>query len=471
MERSLTSLICTHAAEARLDRLSPLARRNTCRSIADTLAVIAAASAMRGTPDTVRAFAERLSAGSEASLLGLPRKVCAATAAYGHGCMAHYLDYDDVEYVTAYHPSASLVPAAMALAEADRSLTGADLLLALAIGQDVGIRLARTLPLQRRPPWHRSMVVGTLATAITSAKLLRLDADGIEAALGHALNQAAGSLKLRWEDGSDAGAIYVGYTVRAGLTSAEMARAGIPSVRNALDGETGFFELYYGRPADRAGVTAGLGERFMSEEIAIKPWPACAAVNTYVASTLELVRRHAIAPDAIRRIELKVGDYALRNCAPLADRQAPSTGIDAKFSIPWCVAVAARNGGLGLADFTDAAVRSPEHLGMAARVDFVEDPAFDMITAMPAGEVTIETADGARVVHRTEVPYGHPDNPVDDDVFAAKVSSCLAAYGPSTGDDAAIELIRRASAIETAACAADLMDALRPHIGAAAAAV
>lgn len=396
----------------------------------DTLAVSYAA--VDTSPSLAAAVRLALTQGpGPASLIGRPEKVSALMAAFANGALVHFLDYDDVEFDSVYHPSGALVPALLALCEAQGGVSGRELITAIAIGQDLGIRMARAIPTARRPPWHRSVLIGTFAAAAACAKVMGLSAEGIRDALGHALNQAAGSLEMRWSTASEIGCMYVAYSAHSGLFSAMMAQAGVPSVSTVFDGQAGFFNLYFDGYCAREKLLGGLGQVFTGAECSLKPWPCCAAINTYVLALLNGMKTHAFSAHDILEIELLAGNYAIRNCEPLEDRRRPLTAPDAKFSLPYCVAIAAQRGWLGLKDFDQAARRDPEVLAITAKITARYDASYDIQHTIPAGAMHVKLTDGRVLFLREETPLGHLLNPLTAEDLCDKLRDCFLAVDAS----------------------------------------
>jgi len=450
------------ASEVAYDDLPEAAVEAAKKSIIDTVAVMAAAAGSTAVVNNAARLAESAGGKPEATIIGRSTRASAAMAAFANGCLAHALDYDDIEFESVYHPSGALVPAALAVAERSGWVHGQDFITAIVIGQDLGIRLARAIPLQRRPPWHRSVVISTFAAAATSARLMGLGRDGVIDALGHALNQAAGSLELRWGADSDVGGLYCGYSAKAGVFAALMAEAGIPGVRRVFDGQAGFFNLYFEGKCDRARLLGDLGKHFTGADTAYKPWAACAAVNTYVLAMLNAMKHYGFRADHIARVELHVGDYAVRNCEPLAVRQRPGTATDAKFSLPYTVAAAAVHGDLSAQRFLPGALRDKGVLDLAKKIVPVIDGAYDIKDGMPPGAITVHLLDG-RVIHRREdVPYGHPSNPVGWEHLEAKARECFGMSRAGISADRAEEIVRTCRRMAEIADLNDFYGLLRP---------
>ncbi len=96
--------------------------------------------------------------------------------------------------------------------------------------------------------------------------------------------------------------------------------------------------------------------------------------HPYIDCARRLAAR-GVKADDIREMVCEVGEGTVhRLWEPLADKQHPSNGYGAKFSTPYCIAAGFVRGNVGLGDFTDAAVKDPAVLAVAAKVRYVVDP-------------------------------------------------------------------------------------------------
>lgn len=416
-------------------QLPPRAVDAAKKSILDTLGVMTGASGTIPALKGIVALAKEMGGSQEATIIGFGTKVPAMMAAFCNGAMAHCLDYDDIEYESVYHPSSAIVPSGFALSGRGRPVDGKEFITAIALGQDLGIRMALAIPAQRKPPWHRTVVLSTFAAAATAAKILRLDEERIVDSLGIALCQAAGSLEMRWAVGTDLGGMYSAFPAKAGVLSALLAEKGVGGIKSSFDGKAGFFNLYFDGKCDREKLLSGLGKNFMGSETALKPWPACAATNTYVLGTLNLMKEKQILPEDIEEITIYVGDYAQANCEPLVARRRPASASDAKFSLPYSVAVAALKGNLTIDDFRQEALANPEILEMTERVKPEYDAKFNISKGIPPGAVRLRIKHGETFYIEESLPYGHPENPLSWDQIKVKATDCFAhALRPIPGD-------------------------------------
>ena len=167
-------------------------------------------------------------------------------------------------------------------------------------------------------------------------------------------------------------------------------------------------------------ITAG-------EATLFKRWPTVGTAHSHLHATIEIVTEHDLRVDDIAQIRVFVGDYHQLMCTPLAARRAPTTLVDARFSLPYLVAVAARERDVRLKDFTETALRDPVVLSLAARVIPVPDSSLDWTLVMPPGRVEIITRDGQRFEKTGIGVPGSEAAPLTWHQLAGKFEDCMAA--------------------------------------------
>jgi 2-methylcitrate dehydratase PrpD len=141
-----------------------------------------------------------------------------------------------------------------------------------------------------------------------------------------------------------------------------------------------------------------------------------------------------VDPDGIETVLCGVGEGTVhRLWEPLAEKQMPSTSYSAKFSGPFAVALGLIEQAAGLEQFTEAKVRDPALLGLAATVRYDIDPQNEYPRNY-TGDVRLVLADGT--VREAHQPYlrGGVREPLERAEITAKFRAD-AAYGgwPETG--------------------------------------
>ncbi|QDL38611.1 MmgE/PrpD family protein [Rhodoferax sediminis] len=446
----LSSDFAHFAAETRYEDLPAAAVEGAKKSILDTLGVILAASgvepAVHGVAELVREGGGR----AESSVLGFGGKVPAVMAAFANGAMAHCLDFDD-HAPEGHHPSSSIVPAALAVAERRGGVSGRNLIAAVAAGQDMFLRLRRNVSWKQ--DWHLTTVLGVFSAAASACRVLGLDADRTLNALGIASMQSCGTMELAYGVGSDLRGMYAGFSTKGAVLAALLAEKGTTGIRSVFEGKAGIFNVYFEGKYDRAKMLRGLGTDYDGGSILFKPWPSCGASHGFIHATLGLMGEHKLALSDIAEIRVNVGDFQQQLCEPIASRRRPATPADAKFSIPFCVAVAATRGAVKVSDFFGANLQDPQVLAAAEKVVPVVDRGFDWKGHLPKGRLDIVTRDGRTLSRVGDNVPGDAECPMDWDYLFDKFRDCasLAAVAPSAAKiRQAQEMARHLEALDDA---------------------
>jgi 2-methylcitrate dehydratase PrpD len=416
------------AEGVRLDRLPSNVVASVKERVLDTLGISLAASALR-TSDAVRSVAAAWGGPGHASAIGVPLRLPAHSAALVNGTLAHSLDFDDTHLPSILHPSACIVPAVLAAGQATHS-SGGEVVAAAAAAYEICVRLGMAAyddELRNNVFFekglHATSICGTIAAAVAGAKLARLDAAGIEAALGIAASMGAGLLEAN-RAGGTVKRVHCGWAAHAGLAAASLAVAGITAPSTVLEGRFGFFSALCDGRADLGAVVDGLGTRWETPGIHFKPYPTNHFTHAGIDAALALHAEGLELAD-VERVELGVASPTLRTIAEPPELKArPPSGYAAQFSGPFTVATAlAGGGGLGvyLDDFTDERVRDEERLALAARVHCFADPASDALypRALP-GVLRVTLRSGETLERRVTENRGGPGRPLSRDDLAVK---------------------------------------------------
>lgn len=400
------------------------------KSILDTLGVILAATGVEPAVQGVNALVSEAGGTPESSLLGFGGKAPALWAAFHNGAMAHCLDFDD-HAPEGHHPSSSIVPAVFALAERAGGVSGKQMIAAVAAGQDMFMRIRRGVA--SRLDWHITTVVGVFSAAAASAHILGLNREQTISALGIAGMQCCGTLELAYGVGSDLRGMYAGFSTKGAVLGALMAQKNIRGVQSMFEGKAGLFNVYFDGEYNRESMLKDLGRSFAGGDILYKPWPSCGASHGFIHATLELMREHQLSVKDIAQIRVNVGDFQKQLCEPIEGRRRPATPADAKFSIPYCVAVAATKGSVKLSDFFGTALQDPEVIATADKIVAVVDEGFNWNGMLPKGRLDIVTHDGRTLSRVGENVPGDVECPMTWEYLNEKFmeSAALAANKPS----------------------------------------
>jgi 2-methylcitrate dehydratase PrpD len=416
------------AANVSIDALHGAAIDAAKKSILDTVGVALAASdvepAAQGLIDLVKHDGGR----PESSLWGMGMRVPACNAAFANGALAHCLDFDD-QTPWGQHASSSVVPAALAEAERKGTVSGGDLIAAVAAGQDIFARLR--CHVGWRKDWSLSTVIGVYAAAAAASRVLRLPASAIQHALGIASQQSAGIMEVVARTGSDLRGVYAGFSARGATILAEQ---GLTGVDRLFEGPVGFFNSYFAGRYDREAILADLGQEYRGAVTLYKLWPSVGTAHSHIHATIELMAEHDLTPESIQELRVFVGDYHNLMCTPRDVRQAPQTLVDAKFSLPFLVALAAVHGSVSVTHVTESGLPEGRVRAVAAKVVPVEDSALDWKLELPPGRVEVTTVDGRCFTRVGDNYPGSATAPTSWDALSAKFRDCaaVAALEPSS---------------------------------------
>ncbi len=365
----------------------------------------------------------------QAGLIGRPSRLPAASAALWGGTLAHALDYDDTHLPSVLHPSASVVPAALATAEA-AGAPGERLVHAVAVGDEICIRLgmagydpelANSVFFEKG--LHATAICGALGAAAAAAIARGLDADRIGHAVAIGASMGSGLLEAN-RTGGTVKQVHCGWAAHAGVTAAELAERGLTGPPTVLEGRFGFLQAFCDDRYDASRLTDGLGESWELLRLHFKPYPANHFTHAGIDAGLEL-RESGVRPAQVEEVELAVAGPVLRTIAePAAEKARPASGYAAKFSGPYTFAAALSGGGglgVGLEDFRDESVADGERLELAAKVRCVAEPECDALfpNAFPA-VVRVLTSDGERRELKVLENRGGPGRPLTDEELDRK---------------------------------------------------
>ena len=397
------------------------ARAIAARAFLDTIGV-----ALAGACEPAARSVQQVIAGAGGGLCpvgGTPLRGSADVAALANGTAAHALDFDDMCFVSLAHPRAPLVPAALAAAEVSGA-TGAALLDAYIVGFEIESRLGRAMnPRHYQRGWHCTATLGTLGAAAAAARLFNLDLAQTMQALAIAASEASG---LKENFGTMVKPLHAGLAARNGIVAAQLARAGLTASGAAIDGPQGLLVAMDSERPSLAGIADDLGARgeILDTGITVKLYPSCAGTHPTLDALLDLRRAHAFSADDVEAIEIGVDPIV----PTILIHDRPSTGLEGKFSMPFCAAAAVVHGHVGIATFDSASLQDAAVRAVQSRVRMHVDPAIDSsATPLTQSRVSVRLRDGRVVTAAANGARGYPDRPASDEELTAKFMSCASA--------------------------------------------
>ena len=298
---SLTERFAEHLARVRYEDIPPASTVAAKQFMLDTLAVGWAGSDSTGCNEARQVCMEQSSTG-RSTVWAHGDRLAAPASAFLNGMYAAALDFDSMGRDAPTHVNAVVLPAALAMAERERS-SGKDFLTALVLGADVMARMGAACEAGGVPHkgWYYTSIHGVFGAAAAGAKLLGLDAAATGHALGLAYSQASGTQQSHIEQ-SLTKRMQSGFAAQAGVMSALLAQRGIGAPREVIEGKFGLHAMYHS--GDTGRLLHALGERFENTGFSIKKYPSCGANHTAIEGALQLVERHDLHAGDIDSMEV-----------------------------------------------------------------------------------------------------------------------------------------------------------------------
>jgi 2-methylcitrate dehydratase PrpD len=385
--------------------------------------------------------------GKGAAVLGSAVRLPARFAAFANGVAIHVDDFDDTQLAVAkdrvygllVHPTVCVLPAALAIAEVG-GRSGKDLLVAYEAGVEVECKISEAIsPRHYEDGFHSTGTCGVFGGTAACSKLKGLDVAHTSRAFGVAASQAAG---LRENFGTMMKPFQAGHATESGVVAADFAAIGWTAAEQILEAQRGFFHAY-GGTYDPAVIVERLGNpwTFQTPGVSIKPFPSGSLTHPGMTELLRLIQANSIRAEDVEGVE--VG--ANRNMESTLLHHHPKTGLQAKFSMEFCMAILLLDGKADQTKYTDAVVNRDDVQRMVDRVRFYVDPqaekaGYDKMTTI----LKITLKDGRTISGRADFGKGSPINPMSYDDVADKFRGCAAfAEWPSAKANQVVEMVRK----------------------------
>ena len=413
----------------------------------------------------------------ESSVFYSQQKVPVSVAAQANATMGHALDFDDVHDPAVLHPGVVAIPTCLAMSERIGNVNGRDFITAIALGVDMMGRMAMAVcpgydatkpdeakggfqALRVKQGWHLTAVTGYFGAAGVAGRLLGLNEESMRNAFGIAYHECGGNLQCR-TDGAHTKRLGPGFASRAGIVSALLAEKGVTGARNIIEGEHGFYNLYFRGGYDPKTLVTDLGAHFEGTNVSIKPYPCCRGTHAYIDAALALRERYGIDKDQIQHIDAYADEGGYNAlCMPFEARVRPRNLVDSQFSIPWVIATAFAKGRAGVEHFTEEAIKDPEVLAITGKISVELDHGLDRSDAIPPARISVTMKNGENHSIQIDDPLGSPQRPMSFDDCARKFMDCATAVPERLPDDRLkriVETVERLEELKDVATIAELM--------------
>jgi len=380
---TLAQRLADFVVEKRYEDLPQAVVHETKRVLLDSIGcAVAGMTAEKGRLSA--ALARRLGGPPESSILGTRDRVSCVAAAFANGELINALDFDAI-LAPAIHVSPFVLPPALALGESTRG-SGRDLIVASVLGHELSSRVAsgltgnRTIvaegPDRGKTLWpavhgYSANAFGSVASA---GKMLNLDAGKLANAMGIAGYSAPLQTGAQWHhSGTDALLKYAsaGWIAQLGTTAALLADTGYTGDVSVLDGDHSFWRFSGSESWMPEKVSRNLGQDWHILNMRYKVYPCCGIIQGPLECFTAIVNENSLAPQEIEQVKVWLDPLSEE---PLWHSRQIENEVEAQFSVPYVMAVAAHGLELG-AEWQDPSTRkSPRITGFMDKVTFATHP-------------------------------------------------------------------------------------------------
>ena len=381
-------------------------------------------------------YVRALGARPVATVWGSEFRSSVQDAALANGVLAHAMDYDDSHSGACGHPSVALVPALLAIGEA-LNASGTDIVTAYVTAFEVLCRIGEAIGRDMFDHgFHATATWAPIGAAAGASRLLGLNVEQTVMALGIAASSSGG---LFANFGTMTKPLHAGQGARAGVMAAQLAQAGF-TANGAIfdDPDHGFLAVFGGKGhIDADAFLGGLGTDWgIVDRMQFKLHPSCARTHPGIDAALHIVLTHDVRPDDVSEILI----VSSSKTPPLLPYHRPTTALEAKWSMEYCVASAVLDREVGPRQFTDAAVWRPAIRALIERTRY-EHPANRPETwdsYMEADEIVVCTTDGRQLSHSVSLAPGMLMPIVSSHDLARKYRECTSAALPADRVEASL---------------------------------
>ena len=391
--------------------------------------------------DALLAIARHWGERAEVPVWGRAARLPAAGAAFLNAWQMHNQEFDCLHEGAVVHAMASVLPAALAVAETRGGVSGKDLIVAVAVGCDI----AATLGLAARTGmrFFRPATAGGFGAVAAAGRLLGLDAAALQRAFAFQLAQASGTMQAHLE-GSPILPMQVGLNARAALTACELARLDLTPLREVFEGPFGYLQLFEAA-WDLDALRDELGRRWRIAEFSHKPYPAGRATHAGIEGVMALRAEAGFKPNDVAAVHISAPPLIVR-LVGRPDMAAPEPSY-ARLCMAYAVAKVLQHGALDLSHFRGPALADPVTHALAALVRTEPDGNADA-NALAPQTVSVRLTDGRTLRWHCAAMLAHPSRPLDHAAHLAKFRRCWSLAAEALPEPDAERLIALADGLE-----------------------
>ena len=384
-------------------------------ALIDVLGCILVGAQEEVTQKTQAALAHRT---GKAVLYGTGKTLAPEAAALANAVSGHAIEFDDWEIPGNTHPTVVIAPALLAAAQGEE-ISGRAFLEAYLIGFEVIARMGEAMNFSHfESGGHSTATLGPIGAAAAVARLWQLPPEQAGHAVGIAISRAAG---LTDQFGSDTKPLQGGFAAEAGVVAATMARAGLTAQPHVLQGPKGYTALTSKGTAtqlETAFSALGAPLSLKTHGLVFKPYPSCGYTHRIIDAAISLHGK-GINLSSVTQVDIHMPDFH----AAVLPFGIPDSARTARFSLPFCAALALTKGRAAAGDFQASVWEAPDVMSLMEKTQVrpfaPKRPDLNYDPDEP-DRLTLTFADGSRETASVIYPTGAPQAPMSHDQILAK---------------------------------------------------
>lgn len=397
----------------------------------------------------------------EAGIFTHPAKASALNAILVNGAMLRYLDMNDVQsrklgsVGQGFGHNSEIFPTVLALGQRQH-LSGREAIVNAWIGYEIATRFLESIQgrtLEQRG-WAGDLRA-TLVTPIVAGRILQLDAQVIENAIGTSLSRGMLLAVVDHHAETNSMAKNLRYPLGAhlGVLSTYLASAGLAGPTRALEGGGGFIESVLGGEFDVDHFIGGQwGGRVMNA--GMKRFAACFAEHGHLAATLSLINEFDIRASDVEAVDIVTTTRGAQHTGD-PSRRHPTDKETADHSSYYVQAALLVDRELGPGQYTTDKLADPDINRIADMVSISGDPGFDDV--YPSALVRLSMRDGRRYERYVDYPPGHAANPLSDSEIEQKFRSLAGPWLSETHLSRCIDMVWNLEGCDDVGALVDLL--------------
>ena len=401
------------------------------RVLVDFLAVMAVGIKIGPIVPALSHYFIRTGGIKESTILGTSEKLPAANAAFCMGAIGHTVELDDGHRFGTCHPASAIISAALTVGERNQK-SFKEIITAIVKGYDAMLRVARSINPSNNPShlnrgFHTTGTAGVFGSAIACAHLLGMNSLDTTYCLSLAGLQSCGLVEML-HDHPSIKPIQPGRAASTGVMAGDLVMLGAKSPRTLFEGKHGWLKAMTDQYSEEA-LIGELGQRWEILYTYTKLYPTCRHCHPTIDLAIA-IREELINVDLSEIKDIIVKTYSVA-LAEVAEIVVPRNFEEALFSMPFSLAIALKEGDVGLHHYSPANFRDESLIKLAKKVHTFFDKEIDSKYPLQRGaRLKVVLNDGRSFEKQTQLPKGEPETPLTDDELFGKVNRITSPFYP-----------------------------------------